>query len=314
MKSLTHETPDKIALEDIFSECQNISQRLSQDGSIDEPTKARLLNYLDQLKAFELGRFFIKNQGALSGYWTDYVILGYTEASSLHPLEQAIITTAPSILATRQRFHIFQSLLQKNIQSNAVVCSVPCGVMADLLTLDLPETVENVSFIGIDLDQTSLNLAQDMAKAKGKNQFCQFFIENAWDLALNHPAEFDLITTNGLNIYEADDDKVTDLYRAFCAALKPDGILIGSALSKADEWDMSKIDVDALNLQRAIFMQILQATWSHFRSVEQTIRQLQCAGFGAVEIYKDDANLFYSFKAMRQSKGLSSVHYRCPSI
>lgn len=297
MKSLTHETPDKIALEDIFSECQNISQRLSQDGSIDEPTKERLLMYLNQLTEFELGRFFIKNQGALSGHWTYYIILGFTEAPSLHPLEEAIITTAPSILATRQRFHIFQSLLQKNIQSNTVTCSVPCGVMADLLTLDLPETVENVRFIGIDLDQASLDLAQDMATSKGKKQSCQFFRENAWDLASNHPAEFDLITTNGLNIYEADDDKVIDLYKALRAALKPGGKLIGSALSLSQEWDMSKIDANTLGLQRAIFIQILQATWSHFRSADQTTQQLNTAGFDAVEIHWDDAHMFYSFEA-----------------
>lgn len=297
MKSLTHETSDKIALEDIFSECQIISQRLSQDGSIDEPTKEQLLTYLKQLTEFELGRFFIKNQGALSGHWTYYIILGFTESPSLHPLEEAIITTAPSVLATRQRFHIFQSLLQKNIQSNTVTCSIPCGVMADLLTLDLPETVNNVRFVGIDLDQISLDLAQEMAKTKGKNQFCRFFRENAWDLAANHPAEFDVITTNGLNIYEADDDKVTDLYSTLCTALKPGGKLIGSALSLPQEWDMSKINVDDLNLQRAIFKHILQATWSHFRSVEQTTQQLKTAGFESVEIHWDDAHMFYSFEA-----------------
>jgi SAM-dependent methyltransferase len=297
MKSLTHETPDRMALEDIFFECQNISQRLSQDGSIDGPTKERLLTYLNQLTEFELGRFFIKNQGALSGHWTYYIILGFTEAPSLHPLEEAIITTAPSVLATRQRFHIFQSLLQKNIQSNTVTCSVPCGVMADLLTLDLPETVENVRFIGIDLDQASLDLAQDLATSKGKHQSCQFFRENAWDLASNHPAEFDLITTNGLNIYEADDDKVTDLYKALRTALKPGGKLIGSALSLPQEWDMSKIDLNALDLQRAIFIQILQATWSNFRSVNQTTQQLNTAGFDTVEIHWDDAHMFYSFEA-----------------
>lgn len=74
MKSLTHETPDKIALEDIFSECQIISERLSQDESIDESAKERLLAYLKQLTEFELGRFFIKNQGALSGHWTYFIL------------------------------------------------------------------------------------------------------------------------------------------------------------------------------------------------------------------------------------------------
>ncbi len=297
MKSLTHETTDIISLKDIFSECQNISQRLFEDESIDEPTKGKLLTYLNQLTKFELGRFFIKNHGALSGHWTYYIILGFTKAPSLHPLEEAIITTAPSVLATRQRFHIFQSLLQKNIQSNTVTCSVPCGVMADLLTLDLPEAVENVRFIGIDLDKASLDLARDMAINTGKMQYCQFFKENAWELGANHPAEFDLITTNGLNIYEADDNKVTDLYKALRAALKPNGKLIGSALSIPQEWDMSKIDTNALDLQRAIFIQILQATWSHFRSTSQTTQQLNTAGFDTVEIHWDDAHMFYSFEA-----------------
>lgn len=300
MKSLTHNTSDKVTIEEIFSECQNISQRIFQDGSIDEPTKELLQTYVRELTEFDLGRFLIKNQGALSGYWTYYIIMGFTESPSLHPLEQTIITTAPTVLATRQRFHIFQSLLQKNIKSNSVTCSIPCGVMADLLTLDLPKEVENVRFIGIDLDQASLDLAQDMAKTKGKSQSCQFFKENAWDLAANHPAEFDLITTNGLNIYEADDNKVTDLYKAFCAALKPGGTLIGSALSLPQEWDKSKLPIDALNLQRAIFIQILQASWSHFRSAEQTIQQLKTAGFESVELYWDDAHIFYSFEAMRR--------------
>jgi hypothetical protein len=154
-------------------------------------------------------------------------------------------------------------------------------------------------YIGIDLDQASFDLAQDMAKSKGKSQSCLFFKENAWELASNHLAEFDVITTNGLNIYEADNNKVTDLYREFCTALKFGGKLIGSALSLTQEWDMSKINKEDLNLEPAIFIQILQATWSHFRSVEQTTKQLNTAGFDFVEIHWDDAHMFYSFEAIQ---------------
>ncbi len=114
MKSLTHETPDKIALEDIFSECQSISQRLSQDGNIDESTKERLLTYLNQLTEFELGRFFIKNQGALSGHWTYYIILGFIESPSLHPLEEAIIRPPLPYLQQDSGF-IFFNLYYKKI-------------------------------------------------------------------------------------------------------------------------------------------------------------------------------------------------------
>lgn len=79
----------------------------------------------------------------------------------------------------------------RKIKSNVVVCSFPCGVMADLLTLNLPKKVTHVRLTGIDLDQASLYSAQDLATLKGKNSLCQFFRENAWDLALNHPGEFD---------------------------------------------------------------------------------------------------------------------------
>lgn len=299
MKSLTHSTPDKIVQESIIFEIETITDTITQDETLDALTKDRLLVYLHELSKFELGRFLIKNRGALSGYWTNYIISGFTEATSLHPLEKELITTAPTILATRQRFYIFQSLLLNCIKSNTVICSVPCGVMADLLTLNLSESVDNIHFVGIDFDQASLDLAHDLAIATNKSQYCQFFKENAWDLGLNHQNQFDVITSNGLNIYEANDDKVTELYKAFCAGLKSGGKLIGSALSQPQEWVMSKISPNALNLQRDIFIQILQATWSHFRAVELTIKQLKSAGFGLIEIHWDEAHMFYSFVATR---------------
>src|SRR5690606_33975587 len=106
---------------------------------------------------------------------------------------------------------IFQTLLLKNIRANSVVCSIPCGMMADLLTLNLPGTVEELRFVGIDLDATVFQLAQDLAKKLGCRVPCSFFQKNAWELEFKN--EFDLITTNGLNIYEEDDSRVVALYR-----------------------------------------------------------------------------------------------------
>lgn len=42
---------------------------------------------------------------------------------------------------------------------------------------------------------------------------------------------FHLIASNGLNIYEPEDDRVIQLYRGFHDALKPGGVLITSALT-----------------------------------------------------------------------------------
>ena len=63
---------------------------------------------------------------------------------------------------------------------------------------------------------------------------------------------------------------------------------------------MSKINIDELQFQRAIFLQILQATWSHFRLSAQTISQLKTAGFDSVEIFWDEAKLFYTFLATKK--------------
>ena len=47
---------------------------------------------------------------------------------------------------------------------------------------------------------------------------------NAWDL--NSHESYDVITSNGLNIYESNQDKVTELYRIFFNALKTNAVLI----------------------------------------------------------------------------------------
>lgn len=135
-------------------------------------------------------------------------------------------------------------------------------------------------------------------------QRCQFFQEDARELHINHPNAFDIITSNGLNIYIENDEEVTRLYSSFYNALKPGGTLIGSALScppgtPNSEWVLSKIEPNAIQLQRAVFLHLLQATWSNFRSSTQTIAQLNSAGFDSIQIYWDDAHLFYTFEAQK---------------
>ena len=301
MHSITHRQGDFVTLDHIAHQKASIITRLKQEYVSDTSKKEKLLSLVNELSEFELGRFFIKNQGALSGYWTHYVISGFSERN-LQPLEHTIVTQIPSSLATRQRFYIFQDLLRKHIRSHSVVCSVPCGSMMDLLSLDLPEEVVEVRFVGIDLDQASLDLAKSLSKFHKTTYPCQFFQHNAWDIGQVYPNSFDVITTNGLNIYERDDSKVIDLYRALMQSLKPGGKLIGSSLSSpADDWVMEKIDPHTLDLQCAIFGEIFQATWANFRAPNQTKAQLEEAGFNqeSIEIIWDDAHTMYTFMAER---------------
>ncbi len=298
--SLTHLGPDRLNKAEISREFQLIKEQLEREFKDNPNKKAELLQTLDALSEFELGRFLIKNK-SLSGYWTWYVICGFNDYLITSPVEKYLIEKAPTILATRQRFEIFQSLLRQYIKSNNVVCSLPCGVMADLLTLNLSEEINRVHFVGIDLDAAVFDLAKSLAKQRKVQASCEFFQQDAW--SLNFKDKFDLITTNGLNIYEKDDNKVVALYKGMWTALKSQGRLICSALTPPPtmttdcEWDMDKINQDDLEASMTIFKNILGVTWSSFRSSTKTCAQLREAGFDNIEIYWDRQKMFPTFLA-----------------
>ncbi|MDR3491732.1 MAG: hypothetical protein P4M12_06775, partial [Gammaproteobacteria bacterium] len=151
--SHTHSSSDKLSKAEITHEMEKIHERLSKHFESEPEKRDAFLKTLEELSEFELGRFLIKNKGALSGYWTWYIILGFNNHQVTSTLEKFILEKAPIILATRERFGIFQPLLTKHMTSNSVVCSIPCGMMADLLTLQLPENIKEIRFVGIDLDE-----------------------------------------------------------------------------------------------------------------------------------------------------------------
>lgn len=147
--------------------------------------------------------------------------------------------------------------------------------------------------IGIDLDEKSLDLARE--KSHQLNISNVEFIQNdAWEI--NNNEQFDIITSNGLNIYEPDDDKVIALYRKFYSALKPEGILITSFLtppptiSKESPWKNVNPQ-DALK-QKVIFSDIIGVTWQAFRTEDTTRAQLETAGFQVLEVIYDSQGIF----------------------
>jgi len=118
--------------------------------------------------------------------------------------------------------------------------------------------------------------------------------------------EFDLISSNGLNIYESDDKKVTKLYQNFYQALKPGGKLVTSFLTpppgrdQVCDWDFDYINQEDLMLQKAIFADILQAKWQCFRTEEQTRLQLEeGAGFNNIKFKYDQARMFPTVIAIK---------------
>lgn len=295
-KIISHNT-DPLALDDAVRE---IRARLASYDNVSE-----LNEILDELCTFEFGRYLIMSRGGWNGYWTWYAI---TRPQRDEPyscqLEEFIFTRAPTVLATRERFGIFQTLVQNEVIDEASLASVPCGVMGDLLSLDLRD-VRNVTLTGIDLDPESLELAGQLAHSNGLADRVHLQQGDAWQLDAANA--FDMITSNGLNVYEPDDSSVTELYRSFHRALRPGGCLITSfispppALTDDCEWDMDVIDASDLELQRKVLIDVLEAPWACYRTEATTRAQLEEAGFRMVEVYWGSSRIFPTVTAIKMA-------------
>lgn len=282
---------------------QEISSRIKQQGDKTYATVQTQLEILKQLSQFEFGRFLILNRG-INGYWTHYMLTQpWTQRETpinhsiekLTSLEQFLLESAPTILATQQRFEIFLQENQKKVKNGAKLACMPCGMMGELLYLNF-EKNDTVQLIGLDYDPNTLNDARSLATKQNLLSMVKLHQGDAWQMTFNN--EFDLISSNGLNIYEPDDERVTQLYQEFYNALKPGGKLVTSFLtppptvSDACEWNMAAINQADLLKQKIIFVDILEAKWQCFRTSEQTQLQLESVGFERIEFIYDKAKLF----------------------
>lgn len=277
---------------------QRITSRLRQAGDLPGASVDQQIQLLEALCAFELGRFLLANRG-LNAYWTHQVVTyphGATPRDSMSDLESRVFEKLPAVLATRERFGIFRRQLQALLQGPApVLASIPCGLMGELLLLGHgPQSA--ATLVGIDLDQQALNGARALAQERGLADRVVLRCEDAWTFGSRD--EFDVLASNGLNIYEPDDARVTALYRSFFDALKPGGSLVTSfltpppALSDASPWNLAEVDAEALALQHLLFVRIIEAKWSAFRTHAQTRAQLEAVGFVDIAFTDDRARMF----------------------
>lgn len=281
----------------------SIAEMIRRRGDLPYATVEKQLEILEQLSKFDPGRFLIE-RGGLNGYWTHYVISHplkgrITRLDNNHkpfnPIADFLLNKAPVTLATQQRFVIFKEAIQKQIREGCSFASVPCGVMGDLLELDYSK-IKEFSLHGIDLDTETLSQAKIYAEERHLANQCFFAEADAW--SFEAPAAFDLISSNGLNIYEPDDDKVTRLYRHFYDCLKPQGVLVTSFLTPpplpgmACEWKLDQVNSQDALLQKIILSDIISGKWQVYRSEEKVKSQLILAGFKEIEIIYDDAHVF----------------------
>jgi len=176
--------------------------------------------------------------------------------------------------------------------------------MSDLLDLDYSKCDE-FHLTGIDLDHESLERAEQSAALKGKKGNCSFVCEDAWHLSFKNA--FDLLTSNGLNIYEADEIRAVALYTQFFKALKPRGALVISFLTPPPipgfitEWGLQNVNKEHALFQKIVFADILASKWQTYRSEALMRSQLQEAGFEEIEVVYDNAHIFPTVIAKKPS-------------
>jgi SAM-dependent methyltransferase len=283
-----------------------IKARLRAEGDLPGAPLDMQLSLVDQMSAFELGRFMLANRG-LNAYWIHRIVTyrpGTLRRDTGSELEYRVFEHLPLILATRERFAIFRTTLQSRVRPGATLASIPCGWMDDLLLLDYPHDAD-VRLLGVDLDPEALAGARALAQQRGLARQLTLHLADAWDVDL--PAAADTVTSNGLNVYEADEARVDDLYRRFLDLLKPGGLLVTSfltpppSLSDASPWDMRALDPEMLALQNVLLSRVIATNWRHFHTHAQIRAQLERVGFVEIRFIDDRARTYPTVLAYKPS-------------
>ena len=286
LETISHQTYSQVPhTEETQKILDSIKVRLKKSNdlflSLDETLKLT-----DELSSFDLGIFLLHNRG-LNGYWTAYIFRHDPKVKVKNPLESWLLNKSLLVVA-RERFHKFQEILQSQLKSGIAVASVPCGLMDDFISLDYTN-INDVRFTGIDIDQESIELAKQNAKANHLVEHTEFVRQDAWSMSSEN--KFDVLASNGLNMYESNRVKLISLYRNFNRALKKDGKLIISFLLPPPSDFLSEKSCKRLSVNRkdlvqeiAIFNDILQIKYLNFCSVKEMKAQLTEAGFRNIEI------------------------------
>ncbi|CEK09317.1 SAM-dependent methyltransferase [Legionella hackeliae] len=294
-----------------LEECaEKIAMRLKQESKSQDVLEQQL-RLLNQLQEFDFGRFLIQNRG-INGYWTHYMVTHpfygrktgkNNRGETFTSLEKFILDKAPTMLATQERFEIFQRENQKAVKNGATLACIPCGTMSELLYLTLNQA-QDIRLVGIDYDCETFKDAHNLADKLNVSQPLELCRADVWHLDIQN--EFDLISSNGLTIYEPDEENILALYQVFYKALKPGGKLVTSFLTPPPiltencEWNMAAINTQDLMLQRTLFVDILNAKFQCYRSTEQTRNQLNRVGFENIEFFYDKANMFPTVVAYKK--------------
>lgn len=272
-----------------------------------------LLSLAENAARSELGRFLLCARG-LNWRITDLLFDPAYQATlrqqerdhSLGLFDRLVFFTCPLFLATKERFRIFQQQTQPLVADGTVLASLPCGRMRDLLSLDYTHLRQGVRLVGLDKDPEALQGAATLAaetsairtpRCSVEFRGCDILKPRLTETGIHE--EFDVVTSNGLNIYLTDDQCVT-FYRHVYDALKPGGTFITSHIVPSVEYRWDQINRDHWRLQTVILTVLIGALWEALVKPTRLVQeQLEQAGFRDVRILPDVQGIFPTFVAKK---------------
>ena len=279
------------------------------DSIEDSKERERLLDLLEDFARTPFGASVLQNRG-FSGYWSDFIVRYpyeikekgvHDDGRALSDFERQMFETFPSLIATQNRHQIFMEVIKKHCIDGAVIGSVPCGLMTELVAQRF-ET-KDIKLMGFDLDAKVMERAKAYAQKMGKLPYCEFVCADAWHLPIEN--ELTLLVSNGLNVYVREEEQLLGLYASFYKALRPGGSLLTSYMpypkrgNEECEWDLEVIDKKALRLQRDLFITLAQANFAYYRSYAETKSQLEKVGFTDVKVIYDKFKMFPAITAIK---------------
>lgn len=316
MHNIQYNLPKNIishSLSDNFEQAlKNIKQKILKSKDDKDSSALEKMEILEQLITFPLGRFLIQNRG-LNGAWMQYIMLHPqygrltdrgVDGKPLSQFEKWILDRCPIVQANQERFFISQKLLQGLLKDSIRIASLPCGLMDELLGLNF-RNLKDFTLTGIDLDTESLSMAKENSEANNLTNECSFIEKDAFKL--NIYDDFDVISCNGLNIYEADVKKNIQLYTNIFNALKADGVLITSFVTipihkcENSEWDISQICERDLRLQKILLSEIIDIRWKAAYSDESSMKKiLKSSGFSKIKFIYDRQRFYPTVIAIKK--------------
>jgi len=284
-KLQTH-TTDHVDFQERF---EKIRARLVAAGDTQFGPLNEKLELLKAMSEFDYGRHLLVN-GGLSGRWSHYAFYEYSRLKvaghKFHPTEVRLLEMA-GMASQRERLDISQALIKQSLCEGIQMLSVPCGVMADLLTIDY-SALSDFRLVGVDLDPESLALAEDFSRQNNLRNKCEFIKGDAWHLPFQ--SEFDIVISLGLNFYSPSVEAALELYRSLYQTVKPAGRLIvtystpmlGDPRSERDPAFTTPEDMKLGKLMA----EVVQGKYlSNVNTSEDIVQHLKSVGFSSVSCH-----------------------------